>query len=94
MRNPFKPNKIYTIGNRIFECYVNSEGGAWASVSVWEVVRPTWIFFRTKYYDSKYFRIDKYDSIEMGVLDSLQYLLEVEYEQNQRIAKWKEFEGR
>lgn len=94
MRNPFKPNKIYKIGNRTFECYVNSEGEAWASVTVWEVVRPTWIFFRTKYYNYKYFRIDNYDSIEMGVLASLQYLLEVEYEQNQRIAKWKEFEGR
>lgn len=94
MRNPFKPNKIYTIDNRTFECYVVSEGDAWASVSVWEVVRPTWIFFRTKYYDSTYFRIDNYDSIEMGVLDSLQHLLAEEYKQNQRIAKWKEFEGR
>lgn len=94
MRNPFKPNKIYTIDNRTFECYVASEGDAWVSVTVWEVVRPTWKIFRTKYYDSKYFRIDNYDSIEMGVLDSLQYLLEVEDKQNQRIAKWKEFERR
>ena len=88
----FKPNKIYTIGNRTFECYVNPEGSAMVSVAVWEVVRPTWIIFRTKYYNSKCFWIDDYDSIEMGVLASLQYFLDNEYEENIRIAKWQKFE--
>ena len=87
-------NKNYTIGNRTFECYVSPEGSDMASVTIWEVVRPTWKIFRTKYYNSKYFWIDDYDSIEMGVLASLQYFLDIEHEQNIRANKWKAFEGR
>ena len=94
MRISFKPDKIYKIDNRTFECYVNPDGNSMVSVDIWEVVRPTWKFFRTKFYDSTYFWIDDYDSIEMGVLASLQYFLDKERKQNIRFAKWQEFEGR
>lgn len=87
-------SRIYTIGNRTFECYAGLDGSAMVSVAFWEVVRPTWKIFRTKYYDSKCFWIDDYDSIEIGILASLQYLLDKEQEQNIRINKWKAFEER
>ena len=94
-RKPMKiTNRIYTIGNRTFECYASPEGSAMVSVTIWEVVRPTWKIFRTRFYDSKCFWIDDYDSIEMGILASLQYFLDKEHEQNLRANKWKAFEGR
>ena len=87
-------SRTHTIGNRTFECYAAPDGSDIVSVAFWEVVHPTWKIFRTKYYDSKYFWIDDYDSIEMGILASLQYLLDKEHEQNIRTNKWKAFEGR
>lgn len=84
--------KVYTFENRTFECHVNPIGGALIEVSVWEVVRPTWIAFRTKYMDTLVFCDTEYPSITVGVLCVIDRCLQKERVEKKRAAKWKEFE--
>lgn len=38
--------------SRTFECYANAIGCAMCEVNIYEVVKPNWKIFRTKYRDS------------------------------------------
>lgn len=86
--------RTYTVNNRTFDCYINPLGKALIEVSVWEVVRPTWIIFRTRYMDTRSFFDTDYPSIFLGVLAMIDKCVEEEREEKERCAKWAEFEGR
>ena len=80
--------------NRTFEAHVNGLGLGLAEVSFYEVVRPTWKIFRTKFFpfDSKSFFVDDYESILLAVQDCLRKCLADEAREKERTEKWKSFE--
>ena len=80
--------------NRTFEAHVNSIGGHMVEVSFYEVVRPTWKIFRTKFFPfySSYFFVDDFNTILEGVHDCLNTAFAVEQTDNDTFNKWKEFE--
>jgi hypothetical protein len=80
--------------NRTFEAYVNSLGLGLAEVSFYEVVRPTWKIFRTKFFpfDSNTFFVDDYETILLAVQDCLRECLADEAHDKERVEKWKSFE--
>jgi hypothetical protein len=80
-----------TIKNRTFEMHVSPEGIGMVSVTVWEVVRPTWKIFRSRYVDSGYFWIDDYSNIRSGAIKVLAHILKEERVFEERAKKWKEF---
>lgn len=85
--------KTYVIEGRTFECYVSpSSLTNHVSVSIWEVVRPKWKIFRTKYRDSNDFWVFDYDTIDIGVQESIRSYLKREWKANCVCAKWEEFE--
>ena len=86
--------RTYTMNNRTFDCYINPLGKALIEVSVWEVVRPNWIIFRSKYMDTRSFFDTDYPSITLGVIAMIDKCIESEREENERRAKWAEFERR
>lgn len=86
--------RTYTINNRTFNCYIKPLGRALIEVSVWEVVRPTWIIFRTRYMGNKSFFDTDYPSIFLGVVAMIDKCVAEEKEENERVAKWREFERR
>lgn len=80
--------------NRTFEAYVNSLGLGLAEASFYEVVRPTWKIFRTKFFplDSSAFFVDDYETILLAVQDCLRKCLADEAREKERVEKWKSFE--
>lgn len=79
---------------RLFEASVGSIGSHLAEVTFYEVVRPTWKIFRTKFFPlgSRIFSLDDYGNIMDGVRSCLLRLI-AEEEHDLRIAeKWKTFE--
>lgn len=80
--------------NRTFEAYVNSLGLGLAEVSFYEVVRPTWKIFRTKFFPlgSSSFLTDSYETISLAVQDCLCKCLADEARDKERAEKWKSFE--
>lgn len=73
-----------------FECYANPIGCAMCEVNIWEVVRPKWKIFRTKYQDSLSFFIDDFDSIAEGIESCVSQFLKREELEEERMRKWKE----
>ena len=55
--------------NRTFDAYVGSIGTGIAEVSFYEVVRPSWKIFRTKFFPfhSSWFRVNEYSDIMIGI---------------------------
>jgi hypothetical protein len=80
--------------DRIFEAQVTSIGTALAEITYYEVVRPTWKIFRTKFlpFGSKVVSVEDFDTIESAVRFGLCICLEVEAEQECIAKKWKNFE--
>ena len=80
--------------NRTFEAYVKNLGfGGLANVSFYEVVRPTWKIFRTKFFPlgSSDFWIDDYENISLAVQDCLHECLDEEAHEKELEEKWKNF---
>lgn len=80
--------------NRTFEAYVNSIGCHIVEVSFYEVVRPLWKIFRTKFFPfySSCFFVNDFNTILEGVHDCLNKAFSEEQTDNDIINKWKEFE--
>ena len=88
-------NAILTIeGGRAFELIANPDfRGAMINYGIYEVVRPNWIIFRTRYCDSGCFWTEDFPTIREGLQHRLaQFLLEEERDRaNQK--KFQEFEN-
>ena len=80
--------------NRTFEAYVSSIGCHIVEVSFYEVVRPTWKIFRTKFFPfhSSCFFTDDFNTILGGVYECLNKAFAEEQTDNDTFNKWKEFE--
>jgi hypothetical protein len=83
-----------TKNNKTFEAYVTSIGCHIVEVSFYEVVRPSWKIFRTKFFSfySTYFFVDEFDTILEGVNDCLNTAFIVRQIDDDIANKWKEFE--
>lgn len=80
------------VNNRQLEVYVNPDlGGCMASVSVFEVVRPKWKIFRTRFIDSQSFWISDYETIDEGARKAIDDILAKEQKQKENCEKWKNF---
>lgn len=65
--------------------------GEMAESHIYEVVRPNWKFFRTRWLDTRSFWIDTFDTIAQGEERMLQRVLTRECELNGAQKKWEEF---
>ena len=85
---------IISYDNRTFEAYVGSLGLGLAEVSFYEVVRPTWKIFRTKFFPFglKSFDVEEYQDIWTAVRKCLLKCLAEETRENEIAEKWKSFE--
>lgn len=79
--------------NRTFEAYVSSIGFGLADVSFYEVVRPSWKIFRTKFlpFHSASFYVDDYSSIIEAIECKLDNGFRIEAKDKATQAKWQEF---
>ena len=74
---------------RTFECYTSADlSGKMCTVNIYEVVRPTWKIFRTRYKDSRGFWVDDYDTLQEGIDKMLDTFLKWEQEEAERRMKW------
>lgn len=80
--------------NRTFICYVSNDMRNHASVNIFEVVRPTWKIFRTKYRDTLGFWVSDFESIKQGVRTVVLTYIRHEEADRELFEKWKEFEGK
>lgn len=80
--------------NRIFEAYVSSVFPNVVDVSFYEVIRPSWKIFRTKFFPfySTNFYFSEFEVIEEGIKFSLNKALEKEAEEKAKMTKWQTFE--
>ena len=80
--------------NRTFEAYVTSIGCHIVEVSFYEVVRPSWKIFRTKFFPfySTCFFTDEFNTILGGVYDCLNTAFIKRQIDDDTSNKWKEFE--
>ena len=77
-------------GGREFDVYLNSEfSGKMCTVSIYEVVRPNWKIFRTKYRAYKTFWISDFDTIKEGVYAMIDSYLIDEEEEKLIHEKWE-----
>ena len=82
--------KIIEKEGRTFECYLSSDcEGKFCVVSIHEIIRPRWRFFRTSYRDIRGFWVDEYDSIMQGVEKMIDYFLAYEKKEEERRIKWE-----
>ena len=80
-----------SIKNREFEVYLSSEfHGYMCCVSIYEIVRPTWKIFRTKYRTYKTFWISDFGTIKEGVCAMIDSYIIDEEEERLINEKWKE----
>jgi hypothetical protein len=79
---------------RVFEAIVGSMGCHLAEVTFYEVVRPTWKIFRTKFFPlgSRMFSVDDYENIIDGVRSCLLGVIAEEEHDQEVMEKWKTFE--
>jgi hypothetical protein len=75
---------------RTFECYANAIGCAMCAVNIYEVVRPNWKIFRTKYRESYSFFVDDFDTIKKGIEHCVARLFKREQIEEERAKKWAE----
>lgn len=79
--------------NRTFEAHVHSDGMSLAEVSFYEVVRPSWKIFRTKFFPFHYssFFVQDYPTIMEAVQACLDKGFKIEAEEKEISEKWKNF---
>lgn len=86
--------KTIEMFNRTFVCYIHSEfQGLMGAVNIFEVVRPKWKIFRTKFCDYCTFWLSDYDSIEAGVRACIRRYVREEIEQARIYAQWIDFQN-
>ena len=77
-------------GGREFEVYLSSEfSGRMCAVSIYEVVRPNWKIFRTKYRTFKTFWISDFETIKEGVYAMIDSYIIDEQESKLIQEKWE-----
>ena len=62
-----------------------------AGVHIYEVVRPNWKFFRTRWVDTKNFWVSDFPTIADGVLRMVERVIEADLADAELRKKWDEF---
>ena len=85
---------IIKTDDRIFEAYVSSPFPNMVEVSFYDVVRPSWKIFRTKFFPfhSTWFIPSMFETIEEGIKFCLNKGFMEEKEANAKMTKWQTFE--
>lgn len=80
--------------NRIFEAYVSSTFPNMVDIEFYEVVRPSWKIFRTKFFPfySTWFFPSDFKTIEEGIKFFLDRGLMKEAKEKELMTKWQTFE--
>lgn len=82
---------IYGFPKRTFKCKVKPGFPGEVCVTISEVVRPSWKFFRTKRCADTYFNIDEYDTIHDGVYEAVKLYYRQTRIELGRQDKWEDF---
>ena len=82
---------IKEINGRQFELWCNTSFKCFLDINIYEVVRPQWKIFRTKYQDSKTIYIDEWDNLQDACDEMLRRFLVQEKKDNAREEKIKNF---
>lgn len=79
---------------RTFEAYVGSIGAGLAEVSFYEVIRPSWKIFRTKFFPfhNSHFFVEDYPTIIEAVQACLDEGFQIETNEKEISEKWKNFQ--
>lgn len=77
-------------GGREFEIYLSSEfSGRMCAVSIYEVVRPNWKIFRTKYRAYKTFWVNDFKTVKEGMYAMIDDYIKDEQESKLIQEKWE-----
>jgi hypothetical protein len=88
-----KKTVVYRQG-RVFDVYVAPIGGGYAEVNIYEVVRPKWKIFRTKFFPffSTSIFVGDYLSITLALFDCVDAGLRREQRTEEIRKVWEEFQ--
>lgn len=83
----------YIYNGREFRCTVRTVMGSyeWLEVTIEELVRPNWKFFRYRYHDTKSFFPSDYDSIDDAVKTMIARVVQRETEQDKAEKDFENF---
>ncbi len=86
---------IVSRDNRTFEAYVGECGCNIVGVSFYEVIRPSWKIFRTKFFPfhSSWFFLEDFETIMAGIENCLTEGFHEEALEQSIENKWKDFEN-
>lgn len=85
---------VFEYRGRTFEVVTVMEAGfhgAMAAAHIYEVIRPSWKIFRTRWLDTKNFWVDDYNTIAEGAERMLCRLLAAEDKDKEVMEKWENF---
>lgn len=84
----------FTSNNRTFEITAHPDfNGAMIEYMIWEVVRPKWKFFRTRYCTGGSFWIEDFSTIREGLQYVLNEFLAEEKRDQENKKKFEDFEN-
>lgn len=84
----------YIYNGRHFRCNVHPVLGTtyeWLEVSIEELVRPNWKFFRYRYHDTKTFFTSDYPSVDEAVKTMIARVLQREGEKDKAAKDFENF---
>lgn len=83
----------YIYNGREFRCTVSPIMGSyeWLEVSIEELVRPNWKFFRYRYHGTKSFFPSDYESIDEAVKTKIAKVIQEEDERNKAAKDFENF---
>lgn len=84
----------FTSNNRTFEIIANPDlQGAIINYGIYEVIRPKWKIFRTRYCDSGCFWTEDFPTIREGLQHALDGFLAEEKRDQENKKKFEDFEN-
>ena len=86
--------ETYIFDGRTFEVTTVLEAGFHGEMAhsfIYEVIRPNWKFFRTRWVDTKNFWVSDFPTIADGVLRMVERVIEADLADAELRKKWDEF---
>lgn len=85
---------VFTSNNRTFEITAHTDfNGAMIDYMIWEVVRPKWKIFRTRYFAGGSFWIEDFPTVREGLQHALDEFLAEEKRDQENKKKFEDFEN-
>ena len=90
-----KKSSIFIVDNRIFEVIPCRGGWSFESglvdVNIFEIVRPNWKIFRSRFIDQILMDMDEFETIEKGLYACLKKALDKRDYLNDHEKKWNDY---